>query len=59
MFVRHKLVFVTAGPVKYLGGVGFHQNGFSSNAQFNIVFKTVSRISVALQHQKLLMILWE
>jgi hypothetical protein len=51
---------------------GFHQNGFSSkqvfiktgfhqmacslNAQFNLVFKTVSRISVALLHLKLLML---
>ncbi len=38
---------------------GFNQMACSSNAQFNPVFKTASRISVALLHQKLLMILWE
>jgi hypothetical protein len=27
----------------------FHQMAFSSNAQFHLVFKTVSRISVALR----------
>jgi hypothetical protein len=36
--------------------MGFHRMAFSSNAQFNLVFKTVSRISVALLHPKLLMI---
>jgi hypothetical protein len=39
-----------------LGGVGFHQMACSLNAQFNLVFKTVSRISVALLHPKLFMI---
>ncbi len=34
----------------------FHQMACSSNAQFHLVFKTVSRISVALLHPKLLMI---
>jgi hypothetical protein len=35
---------------------GFHRMAFSSNAQFNLVFKTVSRISVAPLHPKLLVI---
>ncbi len=34
----------------------FHRMACSSNAQFHLVFKTVSRISVALLHLKLLMI---
>jgi hypothetical protein len=38
---------------------GFHRMACSSNAQFNLVFKTVRRISVALPHPKLLMIWWE
>ena len=36
-----------------------HRMAYSSNAQFHLVFKTVSRICVALLHQKLLMIWWE
>jgi hypothetical protein len=39
-----------------LGGAAFHQSGFSLNAQFHLVFKTVSRISVALLLRKLLII---
>ena len=39
--------------------MGFHRMACSSNAQFHLVFKTVSRISVALLHQKLFMIWWE
>jgi hypothetical protein len=33
-----------------------HQMAYSSNAQFHLVFKTVSRISLGLLDQKLLMI---
>ncbi len=67
--------FRVTAPPPPAGGVGFHRNGFSSkwvfieagfhqmacssNAQFHLVIKTVSRISVALLHQKLLMIWWE
>ncbi len=39
--------------------MGFHRMTCSSNAQFNLVFKTVSRIFVALLDPKLLMIWWE
>jgi hypothetical protein len=35
----------------------FHRMAFSSNAQFHLVFKTVSRISVARLHPKLLHLL--
>jgi hypothetical protein len=36
--------------------MSFHRMAFSSNEYFNQVFKTVSRISVAPPHPKLLMI---
>jgi hypothetical protein len=54
-------VYTCVIKVDFSGGVhfikaAFHQMAFSSHAQFHLVFKAGSRISVALLHPKLLMI---